>query len=61
MIFVFKKPNGEHLLISAKTEDEALNLIKACGMELVHGTLHTELKFVGCYSSLIVERGLKIL
>lgn len=59
MIFVFKKPNGEHLLMAAKTEDEALNLIKACGMELVHGTLHTELKYVGCYSSLIVKNFIK--
>lgn len=59
MIFVFKKPNGEHLLISARTEDEALNLIKACGMELVHGTLHTELKYVGCYSALIVKNFIK--
>lgn len=59
MIFVFKKPNGEHLLISARSEDEALNLIKACGMELVHGTLHTELKYVGSYSALIVKNFIK--
>ena len=59
MIFVFKKPNEEYLLISAKSEDEALNLIKARGMELVHGTLHTELKYVGSYPALIVKNFIK--
>lgn len=59
MIAVFKKSNGEYLLISAKSEDEALNLIKACGMEYVHGELHTELKFVGGYSAIVVKDFIK--
>lgn len=59
MIAVFKKSNGEYLLISARSEDEALNLIKACGMEYVHGELHTELKFIRSYSAIVVKDFIK--
>ena len=55
MIWIFEKSNGELLLISAKTEDEALNHIKSCGWELVHGELHTELKFKTCAPAVIVK------
>ena len=59
MIAVFKKSNGEYLLISAKSEDEALNFIKARGMEYVHGELYTELKFIRSYSAIVVKDFIK--
>lgn len=56
MIWVFNKENGKKLLISARTEDEALDIIKASGLELVHG----KLKFDRAYSALEVEKFTKI-
>lgn len=56
MIWVFKTKNDQFLLVGARTEDEALNIIKATGKEYVYGELHTELKLIKGYSELLIDK-----
>lgn len=50
MIFVFETEKRDYLLIGAKSEDEALNMIKARGYESVYG----KLKFKRMYNGGII-------
>ena len=55
MIWVFKTKNGEYLMIGARTENEAINIIKSTGMESIYGELHTELKFLCGYQGVVTN------
>lgn len=52
MIFVFETEKLDYLLIGAKSEDEALNMIKARGYESVYG----KLKFKRMYNGGIIAQ-----
>lgn len=56
MIWIFKTKDNKFLLIGAKTEDEALNIIKATGKEYIYGELHTELKLIKGCSELLIDK-----
>lgn len=55
MIFIFETEKRDYLLIGAKSEDEALNTIKACGYESVYG----KLKFKRMYNGIITQDFIK--
>lgn len=55
MIWIFETKNKECLLVSAKSEADALNIIKDRMWESVHGELHTELKFIIGADALVIN------